>query len=70
MEMDRFETNLGDYSVSFLLEARTRGHQHVSMWRMATTQFKYVGPNQNSICSFENSLPPYRSDSVKRIKKW
>ena len=25
----------------------------MSMWRMATTQSKYVGPNQNSICSVE-----------------
>ena len=38
------------------------------MCRVATTQSKCVGPNQNSICSVENSLLPYRGDSVKRIK--
>ena len=42
---------LGDYSVFFLPEERTRAIEHVSMRRLASTQSKYDGPNQNSICS-------------------
>ena len=67
--VDRTETNLGDYSVSFLPEARTRGSEHVSMRRMASTQSKYDGPNQSSFCSVESSFLTYRSNSVKREKE-
>ena len=68
--VDRTETNLGDYSVSFLPEARTRGIEHVSMWRLASTQSKYDGPDQNSICSFYNSLLTCLSNHFKRKEKW
>ena len=37
-------------TVSFLLEKRTRDTEHVSLWRLASTQSKYDGPNQNGIC--------------------
>ena len=63
-------TGLGDYSVSFLPEARTKGIEHVSMQRLASTQFRYDGPNQNSICSVENSLLPCLSNRFKRKEKW
>ena len=70
MELNRIETNFGDYSVSFLPEARTRGIEHVSMRRLASTQSKYVGPNQNSICIVKNSLLPCLSSHFKRKEKW
>ena len=54
--------------MSFLLEARTRGSEYVSMRRLASSQSKYDGPNQGSFCSFGNSLLPYPSKSVKREK--
>ena len=36
-----------------LPETRTRGIEHVSMWRLASTQSRYDGPNQSNICSVE-----------------
>ena len=53
---DRNGTGLGDYSVSFFLEARTRRIEHVSMWHLASTQSKHDGPSQRNICSLENSV--------------
>ena len=66
----RNETNLGDYAVSFLPEARTRGIEHVSMRRLASTQSKYDGPNENSICSVKKPLLPYLSNHLKSKEKW
>ena len=42
MEFSRTETNLGDYSVSVLSAARTRGIEHVSMRRLASTLLGFV----------------------------
>ena len=67
--VDRTEKNLGDCSLLFLPEARTRGSEHVSMRRVASTQSKYDAPNQSSSRSVESSLLPYRSNSVKREKE-
>ena len=50
--------------------ARTRGIEHVSMRRLASTQSKYDGLNQNSFCSVENSILPCLSNHVKRKEKW
>ena len=50
--------------------ARTRGVEHVSMRRLALTQSKYDGPNQNSFCSVENSILPCLSNHIKRKEKW
>ena len=49
--------------------ARTRGIEHVLMWRLGSTQSEYDGPNQSNICSVENSVLSYRSKSVKRGKE-
>ena len=68
--IEQRQTNLGDYSVSFMLEARTRGIEHVSMRRLASTQSKCDGPNQNSICSGTNFSLPYISNHFKRKEKW
>ena len=57
-------------TVSFLLETRTRGTEHVSLQRLASTQSKYDGPNQNSTCSVENSLLPCLSNHFKKKEKW
>ena len=46
-----------------------KGHEHVSMWRIATTQSKYAGRNQNSICSVENSLLRTEVVQSKRLKR-
>ena len=43
--VNRNEKNIGDYSVSFFPEARTRGIETVSMRRLASTQSKYDGTN-------------------------
>ena len=40
--------------------------EHVSMRPLALTQSKYVGSNQNSICSVKNYLLPYLSCHFKR----
>ena len=56
--------------MSFLLEARTRGIEHVSMRRLASTQSKHVGPNQNTICSVKNSLLQCFNSHFKRKEKW
>ena len=56
MELIEQKTNIGDYSVSFLPQARTRGIEHVSMRRLASTQSKHDGTNQSSFCSVENSM--------------
>ena len=45
--VDRTGTNLGDYSVSFLPEHRTRWIEHMSMRRLALIGSKYDGPHQN-----------------------
>ena len=68
--VDRTETDFGDYSMSFLPEARTRAIEHVSMRRLASTPSKYDGPNQNSMCSVENSLLPCLNNLFKRNEKW
>ena len=49
----RTETNIGDYSVSFLPEARTRWNEHVSVRRLASTQSRYDATNQSSFYSVE-----------------
>ena len=59
--VDRTETNFGHYSVSSLLETRTTGIEHVSMRRLASTQSKYDGLNENSICSHN----PWQQDHQK-----
>ena len=69
MELIELRTNLGDNSVSFLPEARSRGIEHVSMRRLASTQSKYVGPNQDSICRVKNSLLLCLSTYFKRKEK-
>ena len=63
--VNRVETNLGDYSMFFLPEARMRRREHVLMWCLASTQSKYDGPKQNSICSV-----PYQRCHFKRNEKW
>ena len=50
-----------------LPEARTRETEHESMRRLASTQSKYDGPNQNIV---ENSLLSCLSDHFKRKEKW
>ena len=50
--VDRTEAILGDVSVSFLTETRTRGIEHVSMWRLASTQSKHNEPDQSQILSY------------------
>ena len=59
--VDRTETNLGDYLVSFLPEARTRGIEHLSMRSLASTQSKYDGPNHTTFAAFKT---PYYSTTV------
>ena len=45
------------FSVCILpLKHVPEGCEHVSMWRLASTQSKYDGPNQRNICSLENSV--------------
>ena len=44
--------------------------EHVSLRRLASTQSKYGGPNQNSICRVLNSLLPCLSNHFKRKEKW
>ena len=39
------------------------------MWRMTTTQSKYVGPNQNSICSIEKLLTTVPQEFSQEDKK-
>ena len=51
MELVELRQNLGDHSMSFLPEARTRGSKILWMWRLASTQSKYDGANQKSICN-------------------
>ena len=65
----RIETNLGDYSVSLLPEARTRGIKHVSMRRLASTQSQNDGSNQSSFRSVETSLQPHHNNPVKMEKE-
>ena len=69
MEFIELKQNIVDYSVSFLLEARTRGIEDVSMRRVASTPSKYDGTNQSSFCSVENAILSYHSNLVKREKK-
>ena len=67
--VNRVETNLGDYSMFFLPEARTRRIEHVSMRRLSSIQSKYVGPNQNSVLQLLKT-PYYRTrDVISRGKK-
>ena len=62
-------TSLGDYSVSFSPETRTRGIEHVSMRRPWLRPNQSTdGPNQSNICSVENSILSYSSNSVTREK--
>ena len=69
MELIELKQTLGDYSMFFLLIARIRRREHVSMWCLASTQSKYIGPNQNSSCSVQNSLLPYQRCHFKRNEK-
>ena len=64
--VDQTETKLDDCSVIFLSEARARRVEHVSMRRLASTQSKYNGQNQDSIFSVKRSLPPYHNSYPKK----
>ena len=46
--------HLGDYSVSFFPETHTRGIEHVSMKRLASTQSRYDGPNHSVLSCSSN----------------
>ena len=45
----------------FLAWKRTRGIEHVAMWRLASTQSRYDGQTQSNICSVGNSVLSYSS---------
>ena len=69
MDLIDLKQNFGDYSMFFLPEARIRRRELVSLWCLASTQSKYIGPNQRSMCSVKNSVLPHHSNLVKSEKE-
>ena len=69
MELIELRQTSATIQCPFLPEACTRRIEHVSMWSLASTQSKYDGPNQNSICSAKNTLLSCLNNYFKRQEK-
>ena len=64
--VDRTETNLGNGSVSFLPETRTRGIERVSMCRLAPTKSRHDEQDQSQIWSFDNAILSFKNSFTKK----
>ena len=64
--VDRTETNLGNSSVSFLPETRTRGIERVSMCRLAPTKWRHDEQDQSQNCSFDNAILSFKNSFTRK----
>ena len=69
--VDRIETNLGDYSVSFLPEARTKGIEHVSNAASGFDPIKVRWTeSEQHLQRLKSSILPCLGTHFQRKEKW